>query len=73
MNAVSDATFDAEYEDRLTEALDPQVCVICGETFEGYGNNPEPISEEGRCCDACNIKFIIPARLEASKRNYETN
>ena len=73
VDAVSDATFDAEYEDRLTEALDPRVCVICGETFEGDGNNPEPVALQGKCCDACNIKFIIPAKLEASKRDYETN
>ena len=38
-------------------------CCICGDDFEGYGNNPSPYKESGKCCDACNRKFVIPARL----------
>lgn len=38
-------------------------CCICGDDFEGYGNNPVPYKESGKCCDACNRKFVIPARL----------
>lgn len=41
-----------------------EVCCICGEDLDGYGNNPEPYKQSGKCCDACNIKFVIPARLE---------
>ena len=89
VDAISDQTFDAEYEDRLTEspvvdedefALDfddvnvfgvklregketEYTCCICGDDFEGYGNNPAPYKESGKCCDACNRKFVIPARL----------
>lgn len=47
-------------------------CCICGEEIEGYGNNPEPYTsaENGeRCCDACNLKFVIPARLELMKKD----
>ena len=40
-----------------------EICCICGEPIEGYGNNPRPYKHEGRCCDACNSKFVIPARL----------
>ena len=40
-----------------------EICCICGEPIEGYGNNPSPYKHEGRCCDACNSKFVIPARL----------
>lgn len=52
------------FGERLTEA-NHEACCICGETLEGYGNNPEPYmyADEGRCCDACNLKFVIPARL----------
>ena len=39
-----------------------QKCVICGETFDGYGNNAEPV-KKGICCDVCNIKYVIPARI----------
>ena len=38
-------------------------CCICGEESTGYGNNPEPVRHEGRCCDSCNRKFVIPARI----------
>lgn len=38
-------------------------CVFCGKEFEGYGNNPEPVAHEGRCCDNCNETVVIPARL----------
>ena len=53
------------YGDCLTE--DPNreyTCCICGEECVGYGNDPEPYKHSGRCCDACNKKFVIPARAE---------
>ena len=46
-------------------------CCICGDEFEGYGNNPAPYKESGKCCDACNRKFVIPARLMASQENED--
>lgn len=43
------------------------VCCICGKEFEGYGNNPWPIEQdilkEDRCCDKCNLDYVIPARI----------
>lgn len=44
-----------------------KTCIICGNDYEGHGNNAEPFSN-GRCCDECNYKFVIPARIERSKR-----
>lgn len=38
------------------------VCCICGEELKGFGNNPYPISDEGKCCDKCNDK-VIEARI----------
>ncbi len=73
---MTDATeleeaFNLRFEDfnafgeRLTEAKE-HFCCICGEPLEGYGNNPEPFmdADEGQCCDACNLKFVIPLRIE---------
>lgn len=40
------------------------ICCICGKKFEGYGNNPQPLWPEGRCCDECNSSLVIPARIE---------
>lgn len=74
-DTASDAKFDDVYEDRLVENLteDLNTCIICGEEYEGYGNNPAPVADKGSCCDACNLKFVIPARLEAGRQQYETN
>lgn len=68
--------FDLDFEDynvfgeRLTEAKE-SFCCVCGEPLEGYGNNPEPYmsNDSGRCCDGCNLKFVIPARLEQIKED----
>ena len=38
------------------------VCSICGKTDYGYGNNPFPVTETGRCCDDCNSLVVIPTR-----------
>lgn len=40
------------------------VCCMCGEELKDFGNNPYPISDEGRCCDKCNDK-VIEARIAA--------
>ena len=37
-------------------------CCICGKEFIGYGNNPWPLKEEGRCCNDCN-QLVILQRL----------
>ena len=46
--------------------MSKKVCVICGNEFDGYGNNAEPV-KSGLCCDECNIKEVIPARLKQLK------
>lgn len=69
IDSVSDSTFNSEYEDRLVEGLEKKCC-ICGEDYEGHGNNPSPLSNKGQCCDACNLKFVIPARIEAAYGEY---
>ena len=41
-------------------------CCLCGEFFEGFGNNPYPISikDDDECCDDCNWGKVIPARVK---------
>ena len=34
-------------------------CAICHDEFHGFGNNPQPLAEEGRCCDDCNVDVIV--------------
>lgn len=79
VDKISDEKFNDMYDDRITDSTgfdesinkkakfilsesSAKICCICGETIEGYGNNAEPYAK-GKCCDACNIKFVIPARL----------
>ena len=47
----------------IKEAYEHHKCVICGKEFDGYGNNAEPV-KPGICCDECNAKQVIPARLK---------
>lgn len=62
--------FGDPIKETLTES-EHAVCCICGESIEGYGNNPQPIKDSGKCCDACNLKFVIPARLEQNSMSEE--
>ena len=38
-------------------------CVLCNRNETGWGNNPDPISTHGECCDNCNLIAVIPARM----------
>jgi hypothetical protein len=43
-------------------------CVLCQKTCENeWGNNPAPIVSMayGVCCDTCNVRHVIPTRLNA--------
>ena len=46
------------------------ICCICGRKFEGYGNNAEPV-KEGLCCDSCNWRVVIPARLTLMNSKWD--
>jgi DnaJ-class molecular chaperone len=42
-------------------------CCLCNKDIEVIGNydeghNAEPLIENGRCCDGCNSRVVIPAR-----------
>lgn len=59
---------DFKIDPKANEAVEEDdKCVICGKEIRGYGNNPAPVKSSGRCCDDCNKKVVIPARLEAAK------
>ena len=67
-NCEVENPFELDFEriNAYGESLDNPTftCCICGDEYEGYGNNPWPIKKEGRCCDMCNANKVIPARLE---------
>ena len=48
---------------KLVEAAESKICCICKKPFDGYGNNAEPVCS-GSCCDECNMKEVIHARLK---------
>lgn len=45
-------------------------CSICGKSFSGFGNNPEPIKRwiEGSCCDDCNREKVLPTRKSQAEK-----
>lgn len=58
----------------LTEDFDSddikmkELCCICHQPIEGYGNNAEPVCA-GRCCDKCNYEVVIPERIAQIKKS----
>ena len=45
-------------------AKDEKRCCICGKVYEGYGHNPWPVKESGRCCRECNCTVVLQERME---------
>ena len=42
--------------------MDRGRCCICNQIYHGWGNNAQPV-RNGRCCDTCNLIYVIPARI----------
>ena len=42
-------------------------CCICGNQFDGVGNNAHPFMR-GTCCDACKAKWVIPCRTFLTRK-----
>jgi len=62
----------AIYTIKKIKDAEKQKCCICGKEFEGYGNNPWPVKEDGECCDDCNYEKVIPARInQLSKKEVK--
>ena len=38
-------------------------CCLCGGEAGEYGNNAMPV-KKGQCCDGCNVRTVIPERLQ---------
>ena len=55
----------------LESSSSPRPCALCTGSYEGYGNNPQPVLEDmnDRVCDSCNWNTVIPARI----RSYEND
>ncbi len=60
-NATGLAKFWKDKENQMNKT-----CSICEVEYEGWGNNAEPVNE-GRCCDECNWKYVIPDRMKRIK------
>jgi hypothetical protein len=44
-----------------------KICSICGNEYEGWGNNAQPIND-GRCCDECNVDHVLVERMLRAHR-----
>jgi hypothetical protein len=63
------------------------VCVLCGNIFTGFGNNPDgacwkdmngnivegEFDPDARCCDECDNKYVIPGRIYLMQRYRKQN
>ena len=73
LDIVKHLTIFRNYEIIITEKMKGRKnmkyynCCVCGKGYIGYGNNPYPLTKENetekRCCDECNSKYVIPARI----------
>jgi DNA-directed RNA polymerase subunit RPC12/RpoP len=43
-------------------------CVFCGTRIKGHGNNPSPARKWGGCCNDCQLKIVVPARIKKINR-----
>lgn len=41
-----------------------RICVICRKLFTGYGHNPHPLAERGRCCDECQARVVLARKAQ---------
>lgn len=47
-------------------------CCICGQKIvKGFGNNPWPVNDKGKCCDLCNITTVLAKRIEMLNERKE--
>ena len=52
----------------INQAKETQTCVICGQKYEGRGNDARPV-KEGRCCNGCNLTVVVPKRIALTKES----
>jgi len=59
-----------------TQLENEPACDFCLSRCENGGNSIEPIiffsnnfGEEPRCCDDCNVEYVIPTRLELQRKD----
>jgi len=44
-------------------------CCICkGPFFDGVKHIPAPVKFKGRCCTACNLNVVVPARMNPYRK-----
>ena len=57
----------------IMDKRETYICCLCGKEKEGFGNNPYPLCTdiESRCCDYCNMRLVIPARIARYYENRE--
>jgi len=45
-------------------------CILCNNTFTGWGHNPQPLAESHfKCCDHCNTSRVLPYRIYKLTQN----
>jgi hypothetical protein len=47
-----------------SKKMKSKICAICAKRLTEFGHDARPLAN-GRCCNECNHKITIPARLRA--------
>lgn len=47
-------------------AMSRRICSICHQHFTEWGADAQPVAK-GRCCEKCNARVVIPARVKAKR------
>ena len=55
------------YKAKMEVMMPVNTCCFCRETFRGFGNNPQPLLDEGIACDVCNRSIVVFARIQATR------
>ena len=44
-----------------------QICSICRADYDEWGQSAEPVNR-GRCCNRCNERVVIPAKIALMRK-----
>ena len=71
---------NGKYDWAAPNDTEVKTCSICKEEIYGFGNNPQPVINEGKklevndsCCDTCNEDVVMPIRLTQVNNRRDLN
>ena len=65
--------FQEDTKEESTEEKEEQKfkCCLCGNISYGYGHDPYPLRNSGKCCDKCNQLVVLRRLSNISNPNED--